>query len=207
MRSVPRSVYLASKSKICVRVAQLDHRQRGLVEHADGELAARDEPLEQRVLAVLERLGEAGGHLLAGLRQGDAVARTLPQRLDDQRQADLLDGGLDLLPRLRGRHEPEGRRRDVVRDEEALGGHLVHPRAAGLRVGAGVRDPGLFEQPLNPAVLAEPAVQGDERQLRLDGEHRRDALLGDVHLVDFVPLLAERFGNAFSGLERHLALR
>ena len=63
-----------------------------------------------------------------------------------------------------------------------------------------------FEQALQRAVLAGPAVQDIKRDIGLDSGQRRGDIAADIDRRNAIIAAAERFGASLAGAQRYFAL-
>ncbi len=152
----------------------LAYREGLLAEDADGELTAGQEALQHHI--AIRRQGERHRvvQALPLLEQRETHRRAAVRRLDDQRQAEVVDRVGEHRP-----HAPVGGR-DPRRHELALGDLLVHRHAAAQRAAAGIAQAAQLEQGLHGAPLALQAVQHQKDQVggaHLAARHQRRQIL------------------------------
>ena len=141
------------------------HHVAAHLDHTALQLAALDAALHQHGVVVLERGGQGQRQRGLVVRGPGADRRAERGRLHEQARAQAL-----AQPRVGGQRaaaamQPVRHHRQAGLQQQALGHLLVHRRRAGEHARADVGHATGLEQALQPAVLAERAVQGRERDV------------------------------------------
>ena len=157
----------------------LDGADRLAVEDGDRDLLAVDEALDQHVVVEAQRVLDRELQLQLVARDPGPERRTLAAGLHDDRKAEgavqlqqiLAAVGLDQVARRGGQ---------VVQAEDLLRLRLVHRERRGEHARAGVGNAEQLQHPLDAAVLAVAAVQGQKRDVdaRLP-EHQVDVAVDE----------------------------
>jgi len=95
----------------------------------------------------------------------NAHAAALPDRLDDESLTEILQLRLDLAARRPPGDFDRGRHGHTSPGKAVLAGDLVERQPAGLRAATGIDQPSALEHLLEPAVLAELAMQSHEKHV------------------------------------------
>ncbi len=203
-----KQVLGASGSVFCFVVVEfyrrndLDDPERVLADHRAGQLLAGDIALAQQPLAVGPvRPGELLGRVLMGLGDDeDADARAFGNRLDDIGPRQRM-GFRGVLAR---HHHAFGNRHPGI-GHRHLGDVLLHGERRGEHAGMAVGNLQDFQDALDGAVLAGPAVQHVEGDIGLEiREHRRD-VAAHIEAGDPVAPAFQRRGAGRAGPQRYIA--
>src|SRR5690348_3163365 len=191
---------------IALRRLDADERQGAIAEDGRGQLGAGNEFLGEHQIVVLLGLAVRDRELVVidGADLGEADGRTLARGLDDQRQTQLGDHGPPVGPCV---DDAVARRRDAACEPHQLRAPLVHRERRTHDAAARVRNAQRLERALDGAVLAEAAVQRDERALEALGLELVEGALGRIERVRVHALALQRSQDRVAGEERDLSLR
>ena len=184
----------------------LDGAERLAVEHADGDLLALDEALDQHVVVEAQRLLDGGLELELVARDADAERRAFARRLDHRPGSRRSRALPERRPRRVAPGHVAGRRRQVVQAEELLGLALVHRQRRRQHARAGVGNAEQLEQPLDAAVLAVAAVQRQERDVDARLPQHQIEVAVDEDRDGVVAALDERREDRLARAQRDVAL-
>jgi len=203
-----KQVFGASWSIFCLVVVKfyrrndLDDPQRVLADHCTGEFFAGDIALAQQPLAIGPvRPVEFLGRVFMSLGdEEDPDAGALGDRLDH----------VGARQRMGFRHVPAqhhlafGDRHPGI-GHCHLGEVLLHGERGSEHAGMAVGDLENFQDALDGAVLARPAVQKVERDLGLEVRQDRRNVAPDIDAGDPIAAAFQRVGAGLAGPQRHLA--
>jgi len=141
----------------------------GLLENWAGQLEPLEILLDEQLIVVAERLIDCGGELAGREAEPNAETGPLRRRLDDARDAGVVECRLQrggaLLGRLPARDLPRPGQRQSRLQEDAARQTLVHGQSAGENAGARVGEAQHLQHPLNGPVLPIGPVHGDEHHV------------------------------------------
>jgi hypothetical protein len=124
-------------------------------------------------------------------------------RLDEQRQLELLGGGKQILFRT---DYPVIRRRNVQRAPDQLCHVLIHGQRRAEHAATGIRQSDGLQRALNGAVLTAAAVQDEKRPLELRLGQNVDDVATLVHAVGVHAVVVESLEHGTAAQQRDLAL-
>ena len=150
------------------------------IENTDRDLAATDEALDERDLVERERALDGAPELAHPARLFDPQARALRARLHDDGKSEATVGLLEVGEVVARADGVVRRGRHVVEAEELLRLDLVHRERAREHARPRVRDAMELADALDAAVLSEPSVKREKR----DVDPRALELLGRVAVAD-----------------------
>src|ERR1700741_3942655 len=110
------------------------------------------------------------------------------------------------LRRLLAGRGHASRHRDLRRLEHSLGDVLLHRQSGSENAGMTIRNAENLEHALQGAILARPAMQHIERNLRLERAQLRSNLAVDVHAADTVTDPLKRVRARLARTQGHVAL-